>query len=225
MNEKLEGDKKDIKPERPDTSSNRTLRRTGGEGFLFSSLFTIVNFIGLLILFFWFFNTSGNQQEAGQNFVERISYVEETLDKREAQIEEFISSIDADLKFVNKEIRKLWDLSNKRNRKNISANLNSIEELKEKFSEVVKQNETLSAQLRALNLELAKTSNIAEKMDKKIQGLNLDSDLSSNNDEFDDIQESIDSINAYRVQVNQTLISLKEKINELELIIADPKNQ
>ena len=225
MSEKLEGNKKDIKPERPDTSSNRTLRRTGGEGFLFSSLFTIVNFIGLLILFFWFFNTSGNQQEAGQNFVERISYVEETLESREAQIEEFTSSIDADLKFVNKEIRKLWDLSNKRNRKNISANLNSIEELKEEFSEVVKQNETLSAQLRALNLELAKTSNIAEKMDKKIQGLNLDSDLSSNNDKFDDIQESIDSINAYRVQVNQTLITLKEKINELELIILDLQNQ
>ena len=38
MSEKLEGNKKDIKPERPDTSSNRTLRRTGGEGFLFSSL-------------------------------------------------------------------------------------------------------------------------------------------------------------------------------------------
>ena len=225
MSEKLEGNKKDIKPERPDTSSNRTLRRTGGEGFLFSSLFTIVNFIGLLILFFWFFNTSGNQQEAGQNFVERISYVEETLENREAQIEELISSIDADLKFVNKEIRKLWDLSNKRNRKNISANLNSIEKLKEEFSEVVKQNETLSAQFRALNLELAKTSNIVEKMDKKIQGLNLDSDLSSNNDKFDDIQESIDSINAYRVQVNQTLITLKEKINELELIIVDPQNQ
>ena len=62
-------------------------------------------------------------------------------------------------------------------------------------------------------------------MDKKIQGLNLDSDLSSNNDKFDDIQESIDSINAYRVQVNQTLITLKEKINELELIILDPQNQ
>ena len=35
MNQNLSEEKKDIKPERPDLSSNRRARKTGGGGFLF----------------------------------------------------------------------------------------------------------------------------------------------------------------------------------------------
>ena len=115
--------------------SNRKTRRTGGGGFLFSSLLLVLNSIGLIILFLWFFNTSGNQQEAGQNFVERISILEERLAAKDEQISILTEEVDADLKFVNKEVRKLWDLSNKRNRKNISENLNSIESVQKLLQE------------------------------------------------------------------------------------------
>ena len=225
MSENLEDKKKDIKPERPDISSGRSTRRTRGGGFLFSSFITILNLAGLIILFLWFFNTSGNQQQAGQNFIERISSLEESLANREEQIEDLTQNIDADIKFVNKEIRKLWDLSNKRNRKNISANLNSIEDIKEQLKEIKKQNETLSAKQRALNLELAKTANIIEKVDKKIEGIDTSSTTNSGDDKFDDIQESLDSFNAYRIQVNQSLISINDKLNKLELIIEDTQKE
>tara|TARA_B100000900_G_scaffold165594_1_gene140571 strand:- start:2798 stop:3475 length:678 start_codon:yes stop_codon:yes gene_type:complete len=225
MSENLEDKKKDIKPERPDISSGRSTRRTRGGGFLFSSFITILNLAGLIILFLWFFNTSGNQQQAGQNFIERISSLEESLANREEQIEDLTQNIDADIKFINKEIRKLWDLSNKRNRKNISANLNSIEDIKEQLKEIKKQNETLSAKQRALNLELAKTANIIEKVDKKIEGIDTSSTTNSGDDKFNDIQESLDSFNAYRIQVNQSLISIKDKLNKLELIIEDTQKE
>ena len=225
MSENLEDKKKDIKPERPDISSGRSTRRTRGGGFLFSSFITILNLVGLIILFLWFFNTSGNQQQAGQNFIERISSLEESLANREQQIEDLTQNIDADIKFVNKEIRKLWDLSNKRNRKNISANLNSIEDIKEQLKEIKKQNETLSAKQRALNLELAKTTNIIEKVDKKIEGIDTSSTANSGDEKFDDIQESLDSFNAYRIQVNQSLISINDKLNKLELIIEDTQKE
>ena len=225
MSENLEDKKKDIKPERPDIFSGRSTRRTRGGGFLFSSFITILNLAGLIILFLWFFNTSGNQQQAGQNFIERISSLEESLANREEQIEDLTQNIDADIKFVNKEIRKLWDLSNKRNRKNISANLNSIEDIKEQLKEIKKQNETLSAKQRALNLELAKTANIIEKVDKKIEGIDTSSTTNSGDDKFDDIQESLDSFNAYRIQVNQSLISINDKLNKLELIIEDTQKE
>ena len=93
----------------------------------------------MIVLFLWFFNTSGNQQQAGQNFVERISLLEETSEITQDQLDEFRGELDDDLKFVNKEIRKLWDLSNKRNRKNISANLNSIEKLNESLEDISKR--------------------------------------------------------------------------------------
>ena len=225
MNQNLSEEKKDIKPERPDLSSNRKTRRTGGGGFLFSSLLLVLNSIGLIILFLWFFNTSGNQQEAGQNFVERISILEERLAEKNDQISILSEEVDADLKFVNKEVRKLWDLSNKRNRKNISENLNSIESLNEKIESIDKKDEVLSAQQRALTLELARIKSIQENINSQIDSFDDTAPVATGSDRLTNIEESIDSFNAYRVQVNQSLLNLREELNELELALTQVENE
>ena len=129
------------------------------------------------------------------------------------------------MKFINKEVRKLWDLSNKRNRKDIASNLNSLEKLLIQFEEITKNNETLSAKQRALSLELAKLANIQEKANIAMAGLNNSTNDALGSEKFEEIEDSIDSINAYRLQVNQSLLSIKEKLNELELSISDPKNE
>ena len=219
MNEKSEDKNQDIKPIRPDTSSSRENRRIKGGGFLFSSMLTTLNLIGLIILFLWFFNTSGNQQQAGQNFVERISFLEESLLSSQSYVDKLSAEINSDLKFVNKEVRKLWDLSNKRNRKNITANLNSIEEISKLLESISKKNEALSAKQRALNLEIAKIENIVQKTNQTIEGQNRGNNLEINPSKLEDIQESLESFNAYRIQVNKTLLEIKDKLNELELII------
>ena len=225
MNQNLSEEKKDIKPERPDLSSNRRARKTGGGSFLFSSLVLILNSIGLIILFLWFFNTSGNQQQAGQNFVERISVLEERLAQNDQQINILSEEVEADLKFVNKEIRKLWDLSNKRNRKNISENLNSIESLNEKIESIDKKDEVLSAQQRALTLELARIKNIQDNINSQLDNFDESAPNETASDKLADIQESIDSFNAYRVQVNQSLLNLREQLNDLELALSQAENE
>ena len=225
MNQNLSEEKKDIKPERPDLSSNRRARKTGGGSFLFSSLVLILNSIGLIILFLWFFNTSGNQQQAGQNFVERISVLEERLAQKDQQINILSEEVEADLKFVNKEIRKLWDLSNKRNRKNISENLNSIESLNEKIESIDKKDEVLSAQQRALTLELARIKNIQDNINSQLDNFDESAPNETASDKLADIQESIDSFNAYRVQVNQSLLNLREQLNNLELALSQAENE
>ena len=225
MNQNLSEEKKDIKPERPDLSSNRRARKTGGGSFLFSSLVLILNSIGLIILFLWFFNTSGNQQQAGQNFVERISVLEERLAQKDQQIKILSEEVEADLKFVNKEIRKLWDLSNKRNRKNISENLNSIESLNEKIENIDKKDEVLSAQQRALTLELARIKNIQDNINIQLDDFDDSAPNETASDKLADIQESIDSFNAYRVQVNQSLLNLREQLNDLELALSQAENE
>ena len=225
MNQNLSEEKKDIKPERPDLSSNRRARKTGGGGFLFSSLILILNSIGLIILFLWFFNTSGNQQQAGQNFVERISVLEERLAQKDQQINILSEEVDADLKFVNKEVRKLWDLSNKRNRKNISENLNSIENLNEKIESINKKDEVLSAQQRALTLELAKIKNIQDNINSQLDNFDDITPNETGSDRLADIEESIDSFNAYRIQVNQSLLNLREQLNDLELALSQAENE
>ena len=225
MNQNLSEEKKDIKPERPDFSSNRRARKTGGGGFLFSSSVLILNSIGLIILFLWFFNTSGNQQQAGQNFVERISVLEESIAEKDQQLNTLSEEVDADLKFVNKEVRKLWDLSNKRNRKNISENLNSIENLNEKIESIDKKDEVLSAQQRALTLELARIKNIQDNINSQLDNFDDITPNETGSDRLVDIEESIDSFNAYRAQVNQSLLNLREQLNDLELALSQAENE
>ena len=225
MNQNLSEEKKDIKPERPDFSSNRRARKTGGGGFLFSSSVLILNSIGLIILFLWFFNTSGNQQQAGQNFVERISVLEESIAEKDQQLNTLSEEVDADLKFINKEVRKLWDLSNKRNRKNISENLNSIEGLNEKIESIDKKDEVLSAQQRALSLELARIKNILDNLSRQLDDFDDVSPYETGSDRLADIEDSIDAFNAYRVQVNQSLLNLREQINDLELALSLAENE
>ena len=225
MNENINDQEKDIKPVRPGEVSNRDKRVTKGGGVLFSSMLTLLNLAGLILLSFWFFNTSGNQQQAGQNFIERISSLEEGLIESGDNLQALTQDVDSDLKFVNKEVRKLWDLSNKRNRKEIAANLNSIEKLVIQFDEILKKNETLSAKQRAVSLELAKLANMQQKTSEAIEGFNGASNDSSNKEQIDEIEESIKSFNVYRVQVNQSLISIKEKLNELELLISGTQNE
>ena len=225
MNENINDQEKDIKPVRPGEVSNRDKRATKGGGVLFSSMLTLLNLAGLILLSFWFFNTSGNQQQAGQNFIQRISSLEEGLIESGDNLQALTQDVDSDLKFVNKEVRKLWDLSNKRNRKEIAANLNSIEKLVIQFDEILKKNETLSAKQRAVSLELAKLANMQQKTSEAIEGFNGVSNESSNKEQIDEIEESIKSFNVYRVQVNQSLLSIKEKLNELELLISDTQNE
>ena len=225
MNENINDQEKDIKPVRPGEVSNRDKRVTKGGGVLFSSMLTLLNLAGLIILSFWFFNTSGNQQQAGQNFIERISSLEEGLIESGDNLQALTQDVDSDLKFVNKEVRKLWDLSNKRNRKEIAANLNSIEKLVIQFDEILKKNETLSAKQRAVSLELAKLVNMQQRTSEAIEGFNGVSNESSNKEQIYEIEESIKSFNVYRVQVNQSLLSIKEKLNELELLISDTQNE
>ena len=215
----------DIKPVRPEITSKRGALRNKGGGVLFSSTITIINSLGLVLLFFWFFNTSGNQQEAGQNFIERISSLEESSSENQKVIDDVSQNIDAEFKFVNKEIRKLWDLSNKRNRKNITANLNSIEELQNKLKELAKIDETLTAKQRALSLELAKLNKILEKINLGLENNNLASSYDTNQINLGEIEDSINSFDAYRLQVNQSLIEIREKLNNLELKILDSQNE
>ena len=217
MNKSKEENNQDIKPVRSEAVSNRGQRRVKGGSMLFSSTITIVNTIGIVALGLWFFNTSGSQQQAGKSFIERISMLEENISIQSSKVDDLIETNSQDLKFINKEIRKLWDLSNKKNRKSISQNLNSIESIEDTLGALDKEYKTLSAKQRSLNLELAKLEKMQEKLS---ESLDIESPFSVDEDlegRLADLEEATKSMDLYRIQVNQSILSLKEKLNDLEL--------
>ena len=217
MNKSKEENNQDIKPVRSEAVSNRGQRRVKGGSMLFSSTITIVNTIGIVLLGLWFFNTSGSQQQAGKSFIERISMLEENISTQSSKVDDLIETNSQDLKFINKEIRKLWDLSNKKNRKSISQNLNSIESIEDTLGTLDKEYKTLSAKQRSLNLELAKLEKMQEKLSESLDIQSPFPEGEDLEDRLADLEEATKSMDLYRTQVNQSILSLKEKLNDLEL--------
>ena len=225
MNKSKEENNQDIKPVRSEAVSNRGQRRVKGGSMLFSSTITIVNTMGIILLGFWFFNTSGSQQQAGKSFIERISMLEENISIQSVKVDDLIETSSQDLKFINKEIRKLWDLSNKKNRKSISQNLNSIESIEEMLGALDKEYKTLSAKQRSLNLELAKLEKMQEKLSESLDIANPSSKEDDIEGRLADLEEASKSMDLYRTQVNQSILSLKKKLNDLELEITNFSSQ
>jgi len=219
MNKSKQENNQDIKPVRSEAVSNRGQRRVKGGSMLFSSTITIVNTIGIILLGLWFFNNSGSQLQAGKSFIERISMLEENISIQSNKVDDLIETNSQDLKFINKEIRKLWDLSNKKNRKSISQNLNSIETIEETLESLGREYKTLSAKQRSLNLELAKLEKMQEKLSHSLDVANPSSEDDDIEDRLADLEEATRSMDLYRTQVNQSILSLKEKLNDLKLEI------
>ena len=225
MNKSKEEESKDIKPVRSEAASNRGQRRIKGGSMLFSSTISIVNTVGIILLGLWFFNTSGSQQQAGNSFIERISMLEENISIQSNKVDDLVETNSQELKFINKEIRKLWDLSNKKNRKSISQNLNSIESIQEKLGALDKEYETVSAKQRSLNLELAKLEKMQERLSLSLDAVNPSSENNDIEGRLNNLEEASESMDLYRTQVNNSILSLKEKLNDIELEIINIASQ
>ena len=207
----------DIKPIRSETMSGRNNKPVGGASMLFTAALGFINLGGLILLFFWFFSTSGNQQQAGQNFIERISILEESLDEQKQKNQEIIESTEQDVKFINKEIRKLWDLSNKKNRKEIATNIKVLKELEEQIEKLTKKINSLGAKQRARDLEFAKLEKSQQNLRIKIADIAPSADDSVLEERLATQDEAIKSMDTYRKQVNKTLMGLQRQIDKLLL--------
>jgi len=211
----------DIKPVRSEALDNRKKRNIGGSSLLFISLLGLINLGGLVILGLWFFNASGYQQETGQSFVQRISFLEEEISSMKAVNEESIDSLQEQTKFIDKEIRKLWDLSNKRNRKNIDSLTIQLIEVKTSFEKLFKSNNSILAKQRARALEIAKLEKVQADLKIKLTNLNALSESSDISEKLKSQEEAIAAFDAYRKQVNRALLELEEKLDKLQLKIED----
>ena len=97
--------------------------------------------------------------------------------------------------------------------------------MNEKIESIDKKDEVLSAQQRALILELARIKNIQDNINSQLDNFDDITPNETGSDSLADIEESIDSFNAYRVQVNQSLLDLRKQLNDLELALSQAENE
>ena len=171
--------------------------------------YAVIVLIFALFISFMLFRTS-SQQDNLINMNSRLIELEQTVQKSVQSSEVTVESLADDLKDANREIRKLWDLSNKGNKKRITALEDKFESIEDSINEILTQ----SQDIRLISKEFAKSIS-----DIKSRVARLDSSSLSSSDyeiRIKELEEATKSMDFFRRQTNQSLVKLRKDLDEFE---------
>ena len=171
--------------------------------------YAVIVLIFVLFISFILFRTS-SQQDNLINMNSRLIELEQTVQKSVQSPEVTVESLADDLKDANREIRKLWDLSNKGNKKRITALEDKFKSIEDSINEILTQ----SQDIRLISKEFAKSIS-----DIKSRVAGLDSSSLSSSDyeiRIKELEEATKSMDSFRRQTNQSLIKLRKDLEEFE---------
>ena len=125
---------------RPDKTSPAYLKKTKSGGLFVGFLYVLL-FMSILGLGIWqSFESSYTETKIKTN-EDRLAIIEEQMNIADEVNNDSLTDISSSIQFLDKEVRKLWDLSNKKNKVNISKLLASTAEIE---ASITKINESLN---------------------------------------------------------------------------------
>ena len=183
-------------------------------GIVLAVVFVVILF-GILFLSLWVGQISKNTGVNTTDLESRLIQLEEEFELADEVSTEFLTDTGAQLQFLDKEVKKLWDLSNKRNRVNIQKIFKELEEIKKQNMAVTKNLNQLKASLNNASKELKSLNNI-------IKRLNVESEeFKAIAQQIDALQrrmlvldETIQAFDNFRKQTNQSIVDIQTLINE-----------
>ena len=196
-----------------DKSSPAYLKQSSSGGLFIGFLYVLV-FMSIFSLGIWQSLESKSIESASKLFNERLVVIEEQINIADETNNDSLSDISSSIQFLDKEVRKLWDLSNKRNKTNIAK--------------LTKATQKLELSVESINKMLNDSSTLIEANKKDLQ-INRESinNLSLTNSEIENIQitlktietqlilidDSVQALNNYKKQLNQSISEIQTEIS------------
>ena len=160
--------------------------------------------------------TSTKIDSTSASLDDRLSKIEDQLLMLDEVNSDSLIEVGAELQFLDKEIRKLWDLSNKRNKANIEKLTKSLNELIQKYNKTDKE---IDDAIASINTELNNlTQSIENQPDLSGTVSQSETEIRSLKRQILFIEESVQALEAYRTQNNQILLEIQNSINN-EVVI------
>ena len=192
------------------------LKRANSGGLLLGFIYVLV-FMSILFLWIWQTFETENDKSLLNTIDERLNLIEEQINIVDETNNDTITDISSSIQFLDKEVRKLWDLSNKRNKVNIqklSDQAIKIEEILQKLQTDVNSNQT----------NLLKMRNSIETNMKNIENLGLSKEdlnsirmnISSIDTQLMLLDDTVQALNNYKNQLNQTILEIQTQMNSSE---------
>jgi chromosome segregation ATPase len=173
--------------------------------------------MSILFLAIWQTFESENNKSEMQLVDDRLSLIEEQINIVDETNNDSMTDITSSIQFLDKEVRKLWDLSNKRNKVNIQNLSNKTEEIQELLNTIkidIKENQTNLLSLQndiAINIskidELGLSSDDLEELRQKLNNINTQLIL---------LDDSVQALNNYKNQLNQAILEIQTQISSIQ---------
>ena len=198
------------------SKEEQTIGNKNSSGLFLGVVFVLL-LCGILALSLWVSEISRSSNEINDLVESRLSILEEQLQLADSTSTEFLSDINTQLQFLDKEIRKLWDLSNKRNKVNISKltlDLNKQSNLLKSIAATQtndqKNIQDIVSQLERLGQAAKNFSQLSEKnsvTESKLIELNKSLLL---------LEETVQAFDTYRKQNNELMQELQLEISSIK---------
>jgi hypothetical protein len=184
---------------------------------LFLGVVFVLLLIGILALSLWVSELSKSSNNINSKVESRLSILEEQLQLADSTSTESLSDINSQLQFLDKEIRKLWDLSNKRNKVNIEKLTQDVSKHSIALKEMAITQTNDQANINAVDKESQKLAiRIDELSLANKKNLDVQNKIAELNKSMLLLEETIQAFDAYRRQNNEMLQEMQLKISSME---------
>ena len=188
------------------------LKRSSEGGLLIGFIY-VLTFLSILFLIIWQTFESESNKASEQLINERLMLIEDQLSIVDETNNDSLTDISSSIQFLDKEIRKLWDLSNKRNKVNIQNLTSQTAEIQSLLSKI--EEDINSNQKKLTSIEQSLKTNI-----EKIRDLELTADelatyklnLSNIDTQLILLEDSVQALNNYKNQLNQAILEIQTEI-------------
>ena len=194
---------------RPDKTSPAYLKKSKSGGLFVGFLYVLL-FMSILGLGIWqSFESSYTDAKIKTN-EDRLAIIEEQMNIADEVNNDSLTDISSSIQFLDKEVRKLWDLSNKRNKVNISKLLASTAEIEASITQI---NESLDK----YKTDLSSNTKKINKLEPSLSNINdIQLTLKTIETQLILVDDSVQALNNYKKQLNQSILEIQTEISALQ---------
>ena len=200
------------------SKDEQTMGNKNSSGLFLGVVFVLL-LCGILVLSLWMSEMSRSSNQINELVESRLAILEEQLQLADSTSTEFLSDINTQLQFLDKEIRKLWDLSNKRNKANIARLTLDMSKQSKLLKDIAitqtndqKNIQKIDAQLKQLNQAAKKITQLNQSnstTEAKLLELNRNLLL---------LEETVQAFDSYRKQNNELMQELQLQVSSINTV-------
>ena len=210
---------------KPNKSSPAYLKQKTSGGLFVGFLYVLV-FMSILALGIWQNIESKSNKETLNSINERLIVIEEQINIADEINNDSLTDISASIQFLDKEVRKLWDLSNKRNKVNITKLTETTNKINCSIKNIEISIKEASKKIESNKEDIVSTSkDLSDLLNTNLKISDLEIALRALETQMILMDDSVRALNSYKTQLNQTISEIQTQIYSASQEVLEIENQ